>query len=172
MSGINITAAANDTSSLLDTIIASASSTSPLLHLVLYVYRLLGLNTGVDPSMLLSLFGLLWAGQYACSYTWRWIDDFVDRNLMCSISISENDNIYYHVLQWLSQQPSLRKNRYLTAQTIWKSAWDEDDEEEENGGANLTWTEAGSDGEQHRYLNFSSLAARSVSPNRAVKDAY
>src|SRR5690606_12595904 len=88
--------------------------------------------------------------------------------LVSSITISPDDSIYYHQMEWLSKQPKLTKNRYLTAQTARKSASEEDENADEDGGSSqdgLFWTDVGlgSAESNRRYLNFSNQAARSVS---------
>lgn len=155
----NMTGAGNSTSSLMDTLLTTASSSSPLIHLLLFVYRLLGIHSPLDPSILLTLLGSLWGLQYVLSQLYMHIMSFVERHLMCSIAVSESDTIYFHLMEWLSKQPSLNNNRYLMAQTIWKSAWEEADVEGD-GETDLSWTDVGQGG--RRYLNFSNQAARSV----------
>ncbi|CAH0020983.1 unnamed protein product [Clonostachys rhizophaga] len=156
--GTNGTAAAG----LMDTLLASASQASPVLQLVLFVYRLLGLPFGLDPSILLTVAGTLWAAQYAIFQVYHYIEGIVEKHLMCSITVNDNDSIYHHLMEWLSKQPSLNNNRYLMAQTVWKSAWEEDEEDDENGvESHLFWTDGGQ-GDGGKYLNFSNQAARSV----------
>lgn len=144
---------------------------SPLLQLVLFVHRKLSTQLGIDPSLVITLLGLLWSMQYLATQVWIWLEDLIERHLMCCISINQGDTIYDHVMAWLSSQPKLRRKRFLTAQTLWRSAWEEDetdDDEDEAvfpGGSNngLRYTEAEQGGEGAQYLNFSNHAARAVS---------
>ena len=156
----NMTSTANGSSSLVDTILTTAGHSSPLVHLLLFVYRFLGIQTGLDPSAILTLGGILWGFQYLFFQAYNWVENFVERHLMCSIAVSQDDSIYYHIMEWMSKQPNLNNNRYLTAQTIWRSAWEEDEDSAEDGQSHLFWTDAGEGGQ--KYLNFSNHAARSV----------
>jgi chaperone BCS1 len=159
----NITSPVNGSSSLVDTILTSAGRaghSSPLVHLLLFVYRFLGIQTGLDPSAILTLGGILWGFQYLFFQVYNWVENFVENHLMCSIAVSQDDSIYYHVMEWMSKQPNLNNNRYLTAQSVWKSAWEEDEDSAEDGQSHLFWTDAGEGG--RKYLNFSNHAARSV----------
>lgn len=147
---------------MMDSILVTAGHASPLMQLVLFVYRLLGAQLGLDPSVALTVLGLLWGVSKLGSQAWAHVVGFVDRHFMCAMYVSEYDHIYGQLMKWLSQQQSIRRSRYLMAQTVWKSAWEEE-EELENA---LYWTD-GDDGDgECKYLNFSNQAARSVS--RAV----
>ena len=152
----------------MDTLIASAGlNASPLVQLVIFINRQLGTHLGIDPTVVLTMLGLLWGMQYFVMQLWNYVEDLVESYLMCSISIAQDDSIYYHLMEWLSKQPKLNNNRYLMAQTVWKSAWEEDDDdgdgESDNSRDGLFWTETGQGGDGRRYLNFSNQAARSVS---------
>ena len=165
----------------MDSLLASAglglTTSSPLVQLVLFLHRQVGAHLGIDPSLLLTLLGVLWGAQYFFSQLRNYVEDLVEQHLMCSITISQNDDIYDHLMEWLSKQPHLVNNRCLTAQTVWKSAWEEDDDAEdeldgyggsEKGKQLVAWTEAGQGGDGKRYLNFSNHATRSVSPQYCV----
>lgn len=149
---------------IMDSLIASAGlNASPLIQLVIFINRQLGTHLGIDPTVLLTMLGFLWGVQYFAFQLWNYVEDLVESYLMCSISIAQDDSIYYHLMEWLSKQPKLNNNRYLMAQTVWKSAWEEDDDDGENSRDGLFWTEAGEGGDGRKYLNFSNQAARSVS---------
>lgn len=155
----------------MDTFIATAGlNASPLAQLLLFVHRQLGVHLGIDPSLVLTILGVLWGTQYFASQAWAYVNRLTEDYLMSSITISQDDSIYYHLMEWLSKQPKLTKNRYLTAQTVWKSAWEADENADEEGGSSqdgLFWTdvglEVGGAESNRRYLNFSNQAARSVS---------
>lgn len=144
----------------MDTILTTTGHVSPLAQLVVFFYKLLGTQFGLDPSMVLAILGFIWGalkiGSQIHDYTQRFIDDY----LMCAMYISEDDHIYLHLMKWLSHHPSIRNNQYLMAQTVWKSAWEEEEELEDA----LFWTDGGEVGGGNRmYLNFANQAARSVS---------
>ncbi|KAH0532927.1 hypothetical protein TsFJ059_001558 [Trichoderma semiorbis] len=143
---------------MMDTILTTTGHVSPLAQLVVFFYKLLGTQFGLDPSMVLAILGFIWGalkiGSQIHDYTQRFIDDY----LMCAMYISEDDHIYLHLMKWLSHHPSIRNNQYLMAQTVWKSAWEEEEELEDA----LFWTDGGEVGGGNRmYLNFANQAARS-----------
>ncbi|PNY26150.1 mitochondrial chaperone BCS1-B [Tolypocladium capitatum] len=142
---------------MVDSFLVTAGHASPLMQLVLFVYRQLGAQLGLDPSLVLTVLGLLWGVSKLGSQVWAHAVGFVDHYFMCAMYVSEYDHIYVQLMKWLSQQQSIRGSRYLMAQTVWKSAWEEEDELENS----LYWTD-GDDGDgERKYLNFSNQAARS-----------
>ncbi|KAH6611439.1 AAA ATPase [Trichoderma cornu-damae] len=143
---------------MVDTILTTTSHASPLAQLVLFFYRLLGTQFGLDPSMVLAVVGFAWGALKIGSQIYDFAQRFVDDYLMCAMYVSEDDHIYMHLMKWLSHHPSIRNNQYLMAQTVWKSAWEEEDELEDA----LLWTDGGEvDGGNRMYLNFANQAARS-----------
>lgn len=145
---------------MMDTILVTAGQASPLMQTILFVYRLIGSQLGFDPSVVLTMLGFLWGASKVGSQIYGYVEHFINCHFMCAMYVSEDDHIYQHLMKWLSQQPSIRNNQSLMAQTVWKSAWEEEDELE---GA-LFWTDGGDDdGGDRKYLNFSNQAARSVS---------
>ncbi|EGR49348.1 uncharacterized protein TRIREDRAFT_60378 [Trichoderma reesei QM6a] len=112
---------------LMDTILATTGRVSPLTQLLHFLYKLLGTQFGLDPSMMLAVLGFIWGAFKIGSQ----VHDFLRR---------------------------IKNSQYLMAQTVWKSAWEE---EEELEGV-LSWTDGGEvDGGNRVYLNFASHAARS-----------
>lgn len=153
----NATVANNDSAGLMDTILTTAGlHSSPLL----LIYRQLARHLGIDPSLVLTLLGLAYGTQYIISQAWRQTIDIIESYLMCSISVSQDDHIYYQLMKWLSQQPSLYNNRYLSAETVWKSAWDQEDEDEDDEDSEVLKSVSFSEG--GKYLNFSNQAAQAV----------
>lgn len=149
--------AASFPAGVMDSFLATAGQASPLMQVFFFVYRMLGSHLGLDPSVLLTLLGFFWAFSKIGSHIYAHILDLIDRHFMCAIFVSEYDHIYSHVMKWLSQQPSIRNSQYLTAQTVWKSAW----EEEEDLESALFFTDGGDGDSDRKYLNFSNQAARS-----------
>ncbi|ETS02964.1 P-loop containing nucleoside triphosphate hydrolase protein, partial [Trichoderma reesei RUT C-30] len=119
---------------LMDTILATTGRVSPLTQLLHFLYKLLGTQFGLDPSMMLAVLGFIWGafkiGSQVHDFLRRFLDDYL----------------------------IIKNSQYLMAQTVWKSAWEE---EEELEGV-LSWTDGGEvDGGNRVYLNFASHAARS-----------
>jgi chaperone BCS1 len=143
---------------MVDSFLASAGQASPLLQLILFIYRLLGSQLGLDPTVILTLFGFLWGFSKIVSQVYSHLASLVDRYFMCAMYVSEQDSIYNHIMKFMSQLPSIKRSQYLTAQTVWKSAWEEEDDADEA----LKWTDAGEGEDGPKYLNFANQAAKSV----------
>lgn len=142
---------------IMDSFLVSAGQASPILQLVIFVYRQLGLNLGLDPSVVLTVLGLLWAVVRIGSRVYDVSAALFDRYFTCALYVSEHDHIYLQLMKWLSHQKAIRSSRFLMAQTVWKSAWEDEDELD----ANLSWTSGGDDDGERKYLNFSNQALRS-----------
>lgn len=142
---------------VMDSLLVTAGQASPLMQVVLFVYRMIGSQLGLDPSVLLTLLGFFWGISKLGSQVYAHVSDFIDRHFMCAMFVSEYDHIYSHLMKWLSQQQSIRNSQYLMAQTVWKSAWEEEEELE----SALFFTDGGDADSGHQYLNFSNQAARS-----------
>ncbi|KAI1010709.1 hypothetical protein LB503_005089 [Fusarium chuoi] len=141
---------------IMDTFLVSAGQASPLLQLFLFVYRFVGAQLGLDPSILLTLLGCIWGLSKLFDQLYAAIDNFVHTYFRCTIYVSENDQIYSTLMQFLSEQQDIASNRHLTAQTVFKSAWDEEEDQ-----ADVLATNTVEDGEDSpKYLNFASDAAR------------
>ncbi|CAM1507938.1 Fc.00g047860.m01.CDS01 [Cosmosporella sp. VM-42] len=142
---------------MMDSFLLTAGQASPLLQLILFIYRLLGAQFGLDPSILLTLLGFLWGLSKIVSQVYAYFSALTSRYLMCAMYIGEHDQIYSHLMKFFAQKESIANNRFLSAQTVWKSAW----EEEEDLVNSLLLTEAGESDGEVKYLNFASQAARS-----------
>lgn len=153
---------------MMDSFLISAGQASPPMQLLLFVYRLLGAQFGLDPSILLTILGFVWGLSKILAQVYTYVWSLISRYLMCAMYISERDEIYTHLMKFLSLQQDIANNRYLSAQTVWKSAW----EEEEDIAASVLFLNGvdkddNDDGDSERgeakYLNFANQAARSVS---------
>ncbi|KAF5253375.1 hypothetical protein FANTH_1692 [Fusarium anthophilum] len=141
---------------IMDTFLVSAGQASPLLQLFLFVYRFVGAQLGLDPSLLLTLLGCIWGLSKLFDQVYAAIDNVLHTYFRCTIYVSENDQIYSTLMQFLSEQQDIASNRHLTAQTVFKSAWDEEEDQ-----ADVLATNTVEDGEDSpKYLNFASDAAR------------
>ena len=144
---------------ILDSVLTTAGQASPLLQLFLFVYRLVGAQLGLDPSILLTFLGCLWGLSKLFDQVCAVIDGFISDYLRCTVCVKDNDQIYSTLMQFLSEQEDVATNRHLAAETIYKSAWDE----EEDSALALATTVVENDDDSPKYLNFASDAARCVS---------
>jgi hypothetical protein len=147
---------------VMDSLLATAGRISPLMQLILFVYRMLGAHLGLDPSLVLTLLGIFWGVSKVAGQVYVQVGDFIDRHFVCAMYVSEHDQIHSHLMNWLSRQQSISKSQYLMAQTVWKSAWEEEDDLE----STLFFTDGGDADSGRQYLNFSNQAARSVRATR------
>ncbi|UZP41831.1 hypothetical protein NXS19_009647 [Fusarium pseudograminearum] len=141
---------------ILDSVLTTAGQVSPLLQLFLFIYRLVGAQLGLDPSILLTCLGCLWGLSKLFDQVWAIIDNFITGYLRCTVCVTEDDQIYHTLMQFLSEQQDIATNRHLTAQTVYKSAWDE----EEDSADALATTMVEDNQDSPKYLNFASDAAR------------
>lgn len=146
-------------SGIMDTFLVSAGQASPLLQLFLFVYRFIGAQLGLDPSILLTFLGCLWGLSKLFDQVYALVDYFISLYFRCTICVSETDQMYTNLMQFLSEQQDIATNRHLTAQTVFKSAWDE----EEDSAKFLATTSVDDEEDSPKYLNFASQAARCVS---------
>ncbi|KAM6521991.1 hypothetical protein FALCPG4_011685 [Fusarium falciforme] len=143
-------------SGIMDTFLVSAGQASPLLQLLLFVYRFIGAQLGLDPSILLTFLGCLWGLSKLFDQVYAFVDYFISLYFRCTICVSETDQMYTNLMQFLSEQQDIATNRHLTAQTVFKSAWDE----EEDSAKFLATTSVDDEEDSPKYLNFASQAAR------------
>ncbi|ETS80528.1 hypothetical protein PFICI_08057 [Pestalotiopsis fici W106-1] len=127
-----------------------AETLLPLLGLraLLPVYSFVGNSLGLDVTWILTLFGMIWAVNKLFRQAYSTIYAFVAENLMSNIHISSTDDIYIHLMRWLALQPRLVHSRSLTAETVSKTAWEDED------ATNVSRDKTGN------YLNFSNQEAR------------
>lgn len=149
------TAAANLTSSVpgLESIIALVGSRNPLVQLLMVVHQMIGSRTGIDPTMLLTLFGFIWAANKLWRQVFMVAYRFIAEYMMASIDVSSGDEIYLHLMKWLASQPKMVNSRSLTAETLSKTAWEGEEE------SDVLATRISATGEGV-YLNFSNQEAK------------
>jgi mitochondrial chaperone BCS1 len=125
----------------------------PLLGLrtLVPVYGLIGNTLGLDITWLLPLFGMAWALNKVLRQVYGTVYGFMTEHLMSNIHISSTDEIYTHLMRWLAQQPLVFNSRSLTAETISKTAWEDEDD------SSVSRDRSG------MYLNFANQEARAVS---------
>ncbi|KUI71293.1 putative mitochondrial chaperone BCS1-B [Cytospora mali] len=137
----------------LESIIALVGSRNPLVQLFMVVHQMIGSHTGIDPTMLLTLFGFVWAANKLWRQVFMTIYRFISEYMMASIDISSGDEIYLHLMKWLASQPKMVNSRSLTAETLSKTAWEEEEV------SDVLATRISPDGEGV-YLNFSNQEAK------------
>lgn len=127
-----------------------AETLLPLLGLraLVPVYSFVGNSLGLDVTWILTIFGIIWAVNKLARQVYSTVYAFVAENLMSNIHISSTDDIYIHLMRWLAQQPYLVHSRSLTAETVSKTAWEDED------ATNVSRDKTGN------YLNFSNQEAR------------
>ncbi|RYO78117.1 hypothetical protein DL766_009862 [Monosporascus sp. MC13-8B] len=113
------------------------------------LYGLVGSSLGIDPTNLLTALGLLWALNRLLRQLYHVCYGLVSEHLMSSVHVSSNDDIYLHLMKWLASQSRMVNSRSLTAETVSRTAWEDEDE------SNVARDQSG------RYLNFSNQEARS-----------
>lgn len=125
----------------------------PMLGLrsLLPMYGLVGTWLGIDPTFILTAFGAVWALNKVVRQVYTTIFAITAEYLMCTIHISSNDDMYMHLMRWLAAQPKMTSSRSLTAETVSKTAWEDEDD------SNVARDKSGV------YLNFSNQEAKAVS---------
>ncbi|KAK8110926.1 uncharacterized protein PG998_007383 [Apiospora kogelbergensis] len=102
----------------------------PMLGLrsLLPMYGLVGTLLGIDPTFILTAFGAVWALNKVARQLYNTIYAITSEYLMCTIHISSTDDMYIHLMRWLAAQPRMTNSRSLTAETVGKTAWEDEDD--------------------------------------------
>ncbi|OHF02799.1 hypothetical protein CORC01_01900 [Colletotrichum orchidophilum] len=129
---------------------------NPVVRSLMLLYQMIGSNLGIDPTLILTLAGFFWAANRVVRQAYGAVFRLVQDNFMSSIHISSTDEIYTHMMKWLALQPLMASSRSLTAETVSKTAWEEEEELE----ALQTRTIAGSGSGATEFLNFSNQEAK------------
>ncbi|KAK3936146.1 BCS1 N terminal-domain-containing protein [Diplogelasinospora grovesii] len=132
------------------------SQFNPLLKSFMLFYKVAGSGIlfGLDPTILLTLFGFFWAGNKLWRQVYMTIYGIVQEHLMATIHINSGDEMFLHMMRWLALQPGLVNSRSLTAETTSKTAWEEEEQD-----LDITKSSISADG-SGVYLNFSNQEAR------------
>ena len=152
----NNTTSAQEPAAAMVTDAASANvieSLLPLLGLRGFapLYSLIGSSLGIDPTYLLTTIGLAWAFNRLFRQIYYYLYGVVTEYMMSSIHVSSTDDIYLHLMKWLASQPRMLNSRSLNAETVSRTAWEDEDE------STVARDRSG------KYLNFSNQESRSVS---------
>ncbi|KAI1853569.1 hypothetical protein JX265_004100 [Neoarthrinium moseri] len=146
----NVSAATNNTSSQNHMQPNVVETLLPLLGLRAFMpmYSFIGNWLGLDFTWILSFFGMIWAMNKLLRQGYGTLYGFITEHLRSNIHIGSNDDIYVHLMRWLAQQPLMFNSRSLTAETVSKTAWEDEDD------SNVSRDQTGV------YLNFSNQEAR------------
>ncbi|KXH35514.1 hypothetical protein CSIM01_08421 [Colletotrichum simmondsii] len=129
---------------------------NPVVRSLMLLYQMIGSNLGIDPTLILTLAGFFWAANRVVRQAYGAVFRLIQDNFMSSIHVSSTDEIYTHMMKWLALQPLMASSRSLTAETVSKTAWEEEEELE----ALQTRTIAGSGSGATEFLNFSNQEAK------------
>lgn len=139
----------------LEPIIALLGARNPLVQVLMVLHSLVGSRIGLDPTMFLTLLGFLWASNRIWYQPYNAARRVMSDYFVSSISVASSDEIYLHLMKWLASQPKLINSRALSAETLSKTAWEEEEENE----TDVTSQGIGADG-TGVYLNFSNQEAK------------
>ncbi|KAK0720035.1 BCS1 N terminal-domain-containing protein [Lasiosphaeris hirsuta] len=126
---------------------------NPLLKTFMLLQNIVGSSLGLDPTVILSVFGFIWAANKLSRQLYMTIYGLTQQYLTASICISNNDEMFLHMMKWLSSQPTLVNSRLLTAETFSKTMWEGEESLE------IPTTDIAPDG-SGIYLNFSNQEAK------------
>ena len=132
---------------------------NPLLQPLILVYHMMEKQLGIDPTTILTLFGFFWAANRVWRQVYSTAGGIVKKYISSSIEVSSSDEIYLHIMKWLANQPKMANSRSLMAETVGKTAWEDEDE------SDVLKTRISADG-SGVYLNFSNQEAKAVSIRR------
>ncbi|KAI8681913.1 hypothetical protein NCS55_00444700 [Fusarium keratoplasticum] len=155
-SSVNSTASFPD--GMIDIFLTSTASASPLLQFFIFVYRRIGEQLGLDPSVLLTICGVLWAIHKLYTQLLNMIGNIINKYWRCTVTIPKRDPIYDHMMQFLAGKLTTN-SRHLAVKTLWKSVWEKGENDDVAKCAAVT---IASDGNIPLKLhNFADEAARS-----------
>lgn len=80
-----------------------------------------------DISILVSIAALLFGVTTVGTYIYHYLRGLFYTHLVSSVTVEYRDDLYEHVLTWVSGHDVTKKNRSIRAQSVWASAWDADD---------------------------------------------
>lgn len=142
----------------------------------LFIYQMLGLRLGLDLSVIMALLGVFWVTIKIGGQGYTLVNAFIENHLMHSVTVPQDDEIYKHVMAWLSKQERVIKSSCLVAQTVKDDDCDDDDDEDlEN---TLKFTDDGDENPGQQHLNVLKLISRVVRtvtlvvPPRLIADPF
>ncbi|KAK3370193.1 BCS1 N terminal-domain-containing protein [Podospora didyma] len=130
------------------------SQFNPLLKLFMLFYNLAGSRFGLDPTIILAVFGFIWAGNKLLRQLYMTVYGLSRDYYMADVHVSSSDDMYFHMMKWLASQPKMVNSRSITAETASKTAWEEEDD------LDVLATRAIAADGSGVYLNFSNQEAK------------
>ncbi|KFG79900.1 mitochondrial chaperone BCS1 [Metarhizium anisopliae] len=140
---------------IFDNLLATAGRASPLTQFFLFIYQMLGLRLGLDLSVIMALLGVLWVTINIGGQGYTLVNAFIENHLMHSVTVPHDDEIYDHVMAWLSKQERVIKTSRLVAKTVKND--DCDDKDLEN---KLDFPDDGDENPDQQRLNVLKLISR------------
>lgn len=152
--------AGNDTdgnfSGIFETILPLfGSQFNPLFKVLMVIWNTAGISLGFDPTIILTIAGVFWGANKLLRQFYGTAYGLTQQYFTASISISNSDEMYNHMMKWLAGQPKLVNSRSLTAETFSRSMWEDED------GVELVTGNIGADG-SGIFLNFSNQEAKAL----------
>jgi len=126
---------------------------NPLLKLFMLLHNMAGSRFGLDPTFILGIAGFLWAANKILRQLYLSLYGATQQYYTSSISISNSDDMFNHMLKFLAGQPKLVNSRSLTAETFSRTMWEGEESSE------LITNGISADG-SGVYLNFSNQEAK------------
>ncbi|KAG8422731.1 hypothetical protein J3459_010116 [Metarhizium acridum] len=148
---------------IFNSLLATAGRASPLTQFFFFMYQMLGLRLGPDLSVILTFLGVFWVIIKMGSQAYTLVDGFIENHLMHSVVVPREDEIYTHVMKWLSKQERVVKGSCLVVQTVKNSDRDDDDNDDDEDLENaVDFTSGDDEDSSQRHLNFSKLVSKVV----------
>ncbi|KAI0398251.1 P-loop containing nucleoside triphosphate hydrolase protein [Xylariaceae sp. FL0594] len=91
------------------------------------VYQIVESALGWDPTYLLAVLGCVWAFNMLLQQIPDFFDYLLMKYMMSTVHITNGDDIYYHLMAWLSKQPELVNSRFIMAETVRRRIWEDED---------------------------------------------
>ncbi|KAK0727316.1 BCS1 N terminal-domain-containing protein [Lasiosphaeria miniovina] len=127
---------------------------NPLLKIFMVLHRLTGTHFGLDPTVILAIGGFAWALSKLCQQLYGTLFSLSRQYWMADIHVNSYDDIYTHLIKWLSSQPELVNSRSLTAESTYMTPWDAEDQDSDIMADHVPPDDSGI------YLNFSNKEAQ------------
>lgn len=82
---------------------------------------------GFDISLFVSIFALVFGFGLATKYSYEALRSLARNYLTASVTVYAHDDIYDHILGWISEQTVTMKSRELMVKSGWVFLWDDED---------------------------------------------
>ncbi|KAF2647236.1 P-loop containing nucleoside triphosphate hydrolase protein [Lophiostoma macrostomum CBS 122681] len=96
--------------------------------IVRVLYKILGFDVGLLASAFVMLYMVVWISSLAYAKT----SELVSTHLTASIQISNNDDLYRYVLNWVEEQQMTKDARHLKAVTLPASGYDQEPDSDDD----------------------------------------